>query len=347
MACYHPLLGAVVGRTAKGKQEIKILGAMSDDYCQAYTNGKTVIGGDSAKFHNWSSSWYPIQTVTIPCGQCIGCRLQYSRDWATRLMLENLDHDSSFFITLTYDDDHVPYSNKPQLDELNKTTYYNKTLAPDDLTKFWKRLRKHFPDCKIRYYACGEYGDNTMRPHYHAIVYGLKFPPGDLKYLKTSPLGHDYFTSATLDKLWKYGFNMVAGVSWQSCAYVSRYVVKKLKGKMSDEYEKNGIVPPFVRMSNKPGIAANYYDVNKNVFLENKGIQMPDGNFAPLPRSFLKKLADDKPDEYNIYMKERSRLARSSFESNLEKYEYKFFEQLELREHAHELGSKKLERRIE
>ena len=90
--------------------------------------------------------------IQVPCGKCLECRIQHARAWADRCVVEAKQYDDNYFVTLTYDDAHLPAKN---------------SLVPDDLQKFMKRLRKHFPNNKIRFFACGEYGDTSWRPHYH------------------------------------------------------------------------------------------------------------------------------------------------------------------------------------
>lgn len=231
MSCYHPLKAYLYGYDEKGKCIIKFEG--NDD------------------LRLFKGTRIPIE---IPCGQCIGCRLQYSRVWADRLMMEKSCNDSSYFITLTYNDENLPISYYPDPDTGEAKVSY--TLKPDDLTKFWKRLRKAYPDDCIRYFACGEYGDANKRPHYHAIVFGLHLD--DLIYYKNTTLKDVLRTSEKLSKIWPFGFSVVGDVTWESCAYVARYVVKKVKGASADAYKTFGLYPEFVRMSRRPGIGCHY-----------------------------------------------------------------------------------------
>ena len=137
----------------------------------------------------------------IPCGYCDGCRIDRSREWANRCMLELQYHDSAYFITLTYNDDHVPvsYYADPETGEAQESL----TLCKRDWQLFMKRLRKAFPDDQIRFYACGEYGSQTFRPHYHAIVFGLHLhdlvPVQDVQ---RGELGYQYFSSESLQRCW-------------------------------------------------------------------------------------------------------------------------------------------------
>ena len=98
--------------------------------------------------------------IKVPCRKCIGCRLDYSLQWSTRMLCESKTHKTSSFITLTYNDSHLPL---------------NKTLIKRHLQLFFKRLRKAYPNQNIRYYGVGEYGDEGQRPHYHACVFGFDF----------------------------------------------------------------------------------------------------------------------------------------------------------------------------
>lgn len=189
----------------------------------------------------------PRNSINIPCGQCIGCRLEKSRQWAIRCVCEQQMSSESCFITLTYDDDHLPSSG---------------SLVPDDLQKFFKRLRRfleYHNEISIRYFACGEYGEQFQRPHYHAIVFGW-YPP-DIKRIgfSSSAVSGDggYYISGCLEALWPFGYHIVTGVSFESCAYVARYVTKKITGPDADTYY-DGRFPEFVRMSRRPGIGNSW-----------------------------------------------------------------------------------------
>lgn len=175
--------------------------------------------------------------LDLPCGRCIGCRLERSRQWAIRIMKEKEYHEDSSFLTLTYRDDDMLYG------------LSGGTLYPRHLETFWKRLRKKVMKDygkHIRYFACGEYGDTTNRPHYHAIVFG--FDPKD-KELYSTEMGNPLYSSNYLDSIWKLGDVRIGDVTFESAAYVARYIMKKHLGNDSDYYEKNGIEPEFVRMS--------------------------------------------------------------------------------------------------
>ena len=150
--------------------------------------------------------------LKIPCGQCIGCRLEYSRSWAVRCCHESSLHIFNSFITLTYDPSHLPVDG---------------SLNIEHFQKFMKRLRKKLHPLKIRFFHCGEYGDLTRRPHYHALIFGYAFP--DRKLFKKSKSG-DLYTSELLTKVWGLGHASVGDLTFESAAYVARYIMKKVNG---------------------------------------------------------------------------------------------------------------------
>lgn len=208
--------------------------------------------------------------IEIPCGQCIGCRLQRSREWANRMLMERETTEGACsFVTLTYDDEHLPMSEgvEPITGEVKEFG----NLVLEDLQKFMKRLRRKYPETKIRYYAAGEYGEKTQRPHFHIILFG--WFPEDAKFVRKGRKGeYNYYQSDILTELWPYGLHIVTDVTWESCAYTARYVVKKFTGPESYQYEEKNIKPPFVTMSTKPGIGYDYYMQHRELF-ENEEIK--------------------------------------------------------------------------
>lgn len=164
------------------------------------------------------------QPVSVPCGQCIGCRLEYSRQWAMRCVHESTLYENNQFITLTYDSSHVPQ---------------DASLSKRELQLFFKRLRKSFGE-GVRYFACGEYGEKSLRPHYHACVFNLDLP--DRVKIRDSSSGGLYY-SALLEKIWGKGMCTTGDVTFESAAYVARYVTKKIKGKALEEVNDRGLLP--------------------------------------------------------------------------------------------------------
>lgn len=253
--CTSPLKGFPNGKTKNGKTSY-IICSGDINHVELGRNGSIFRAKDS--FISDNAHKVIFESIDIPCGQCLECRLEYSRQWANRCVLEASEHDKNCFITLTYDDLHIPINNSVNsiTGEITKV----KTLVKRDLQLFMKRLRKEL-DCygiKIRYFACGEYGSKTQRPHYHIIIFGWKPNENDLHFLKQSPLGDNYFYSDMLEKLWPYGNNLVAECTWETCAYVARYVTKKVNIDNSF-YKDNNIEKEFITMSRRPGIGLNWY----------------------------------------------------------------------------------------
>ena len=240
-----------------------------------------------------------VRSLSLPCGRCVGCRLERSRQWAVRCMHESSLHMFNSFVTLTYDDDHLP-----EFNSLNYKHYQD----------FMKRLRKRFDG--VRFYMCGEYGEDFSRPHYHAILFNCFF--ADRKKHSTGDSGATIFTSETLNNLWPYGFASIGDVTFESAAYVARYVMKKVTGDAAEEHystvdpltgEILCRVPKFNRMSLKPGIGAEWIKrYNKDVYP--RDVVIARGHESKPPRYYDKflqsfdadKLEDVKFSRYNRAM---------------------------------------------
>lgn len=145
-------------------------------------------------------------------------------------------HDFNSFVTLTYDDDHVPA---------------DLSLHYEDYQLFMKRVRRRFASARVRFYMCGEYGELFGRPHFHSCLFGLDFP--DKVYCSTSPTGMRLFRSPVLEQLWPQGFSSIGQVTFESAAYVARYCMKKITGDLAESHYQ-GRMPEFTHMSLKPGI---------------------------------------------------------------------------------------------
>lgn len=263
----------------------------------------------------------------IPCGQCIGCRLEYSRKWADRLMIEAREHKHTWFITLTYDDKHLPYN--PIVDQsTGEVTKFVPTLRKRDVQLFMKSLRDAIKPAKVRFYAAGEYGEKKYRPHYHLILFGLELD--DLKFYKCNDLKQPYYTSEFLSKVWKdQGYVVVAPATYETMLYTSRYVTKKLKGFERVFYELNNIEPPFSLMSRKPGIAGNSFDLD---IMECENIILPQGRKASHPRYYQKLLERDYPDFYEEYKCKRLERNDTRMQMLLDSIEIPYLDYLKLRE---------------
>lgn len=194
-------------------------------------------------------SFYPGPRINdlqeVPCGNCLGCRARQAAEWTMRIMHESRMHDDAWFLTLTYDQERLPE---------------NGSLSSRDFQGFFKALRKGQPAKSIRYFGCGEYGDTSKRPHYHAVVFGCPFIDRRLKRTGV-------WNSESLDRYWPRGISEFGRVTNASAAYVAGYVRKKISKKVYPEaYER--VVPEtgevvcieqeFSRMSLKPAIGRDW-----------------------------------------------------------------------------------------
>lgn len=257
------------------------------------------------KFKDMPDTWYMCnQEVLVPCGHCVGCSSDISRDWSYRMLMEKAVSKNAWFLTLTYDDEHIPSDH--QLDKSH-------------LDDFIKKLRNYYYDLgldNIRYYACGEYGSKTVRPHYHMIVYNIPLTPMEFNLFGVSPPSEVYknkVVGTSLDKtplyqidfinnLWNNGYVVIGEVTQASCAYVARYVNKKrLSGVKNEELKENGITPEFNCMSRMPGIGVGYYEKYRQEILGKKLDFYIGSSRISVGRSFEKWLEKYHPEEMNRY----------------------------------------------
>lgn len=202
----------------------------------------------------------------IPCGQCMECRLNRSREWANRLTLEKqmYPEEECWFVTLTYSDEYLPTHTTCNMETGEKIEGIS--LKVRDTQLFLKKLRdyykNHYQNVGIRYFLAGEYGSQTHRPHYHIIFFGLKLDQSKLKFYKHNELGQSIWTHAELEKIWGKGFVTVGRVTWESAAYVARYCTKKMYGKEAWYYGAQGCIPEFTTCSRSPAIGIQYLKEN-------------------------------------------------------------------------------------
>lgn len=226
--------------------------------------------------------------LVVPCSRCIGCRLEYSRQWAIRCVHEAQMHEDNCFVTLTYRDADLIYGAD------------RATLYPRHLQLFMKRLRKKYGQ-GIRFFACGEYGERTVRPHYHACLFGIDFP--DRVFYKINANKDRLYSSAILDSLWTHGNCYIGSVTFESAAYVARYIVGKKLGLNSQAPAEQGYCSEFVRMSRRPGIGRPWFNsYSSDVFPSDSVIIRGIRCKPPTYYSSIYEL--EKPDEM-LYIKKR------------------------------------------
>lgn len=227
MPCYHPI-------TAWYSKEVN-------------SSGKRSL------VFNPSQALQPDDPQEISCGQCVGCRLERSRQWATRCLHEASLYEDNCFITLTFSPEVLQTRDNPW------------SLDVRDFQLFMKRLRKRFGS-RIRFYHCGEYGENNGRPHYHACLFNFDFPD---KKLWKKVGEHNLYVSKELETIWGQGFCSIGDVTFESAAYVARYIMKKINGDRAEEHyqwvddetgEIRPLKPEYTTMSRNPGIGKEWFD---------------------------------------------------------------------------------------
>lgn len=230
--------------------------------------------------------------VSVPCGRCIGCRLARSRQWAVRCVHEASCHEFNSFVTLTYAPEFLPVDGSLHLDHLQK---------------FMKRLRKYLDSvhhCKVRFFACGEYGEEYLRPHYHLLLFGFDFHD-DRILLRNTPYG-PLFISPALSRLWPYGFSSIGAVTFHSAAYVARYVTKKRLGPDADAwYSSRGLTPEFLVMSRRPGIAHEWIQKYFGDVYSYDKIVLPDGMITRPPKYYDSYFELTNPELFAIIKEKR------------------------------------------
>ena len=198
---------------------------------------------------------YADREVRVACNNCVGCRIDRSRAWATRCLHEAKMHDVSMCVTLTYDNEKLPEGG---------------TLVKKHFRDFIKRLRQH---CwrkhkkKIRFFHCGEYGENLSRPHYHALIFGHWME--DARFWKQTKKKANLYRSSLLDKIWGHGLCSIDTVTFTSASYCAGYIFKKVSGERAAQHY--GTLDPetgelvqrqaeYITMSTNPGIGATFYE---------------------------------------------------------------------------------------
>ncbi len=260
-------------------------------------SGRPLIYAHGRRPNPLSEGWEALQ---LPCGQCTSCRLEKSRIWAARIVheaayLEEEYNLYSSFITLTYNEKYLPYAG---------------SLVKKQLQDFFKRLRAKIYPRKIRYYASGEYGSRCQqheihdctecgpiqRPHYHAILLGYDFPD---KYYIHDREGLCVYNSDMLSKIWKFGYHEIGSASFESAAYVARYIMKKQTGKKAQDYYTRldpwtsiwaDVDPEFAIMSRRPGIGRDWYEKYKSDLYPSSDCPIPSRGITGNPPLYYDRL---------------------------------------------------------
>lgn len=226
-------------------------------------------------------SWARV-SMDVPCGKCTLCLSMRSAQWAVRAYHESQLHEQNCFITLTYDDDHLPKDGK---------------ISRQHLNEFWRELRRAYP-AKLRYLASGEYGEQTHRPHYHALIFGADFRDDSLS------LRPGFYTSPFVEKVWSKGFIDISSISMATCCYVAGYATKKI-----------GNPDTFVVMSRMPGLGRGWIDKYRAEVAANESVVV-DGRKYPIPKRYfdwteLQEIKDKNAVEPREYASNYTRESRN------------------------------------
>jgi len=299
----------------------------------------------------------PCSPIEIACGQCSGCRLERSRQWAVRCLHESSLYENNCFLTLTY---------SPEALEKRGDKKWSVDVA--DYQLFMKRLRKkyvpknphplqtpahtqHAEKHCIRYFHCGEYGETLGRPHYHACLFNHDFH--DKTFHKLTKNGDKLYISESLKELWPHGDAYFGDVTFKSAAYVARYVMKKQTGDKATiidettglshyEYldEETGEIylqdPEYTTMSRRPGIGANWLKKYKTDVYPDDFVIINGKKMQP-PKFYDKKYFDQHPEKQDCIKEQRDKKADLHYYNNTP-------ERLAVREKIHQLKVKQLER---
>lgn len=224
--------------------------------------------------------------IYVPCGRCFNCQMNKAREWAIRILQEQRLHEDSIFVTLTYAEENLPRVSDTQ-----------GTLVKRDLQNFMKKLRKAVFPRKIRFFACGEYGEKYARPHYHLILFGLSKAD-----------------TPSIEKSWDFGFVDVGSVTFGSASYVARYTTKLLTKDKEKLYKDRHIQREFALMSRKPGIGVPF--LNRSASFVKSHKYMRNGQFkVSVPRLYRSKIWQTEEDKQELreYMQKVTREISEAF----------------------------------
>lgn len=319
MSCYHPLIRiedlykTVKAEDGHSYHPAKII------KCEA-PNDLEILKKYQGGMH--------YKATVIPCGKCIGCRLEYSKEWANRTYLESTLYkekeitiskdkegkdikvkcNCNWFITLTYAEEHLTineeYTDKNgitwTIEENDKAT-----LVPEDLHRFINTFRqimlREYGVSGIRFLACGEYGEQNLRPHYHIIFLNCPLPAKTFYNVRIKN-GNMYYQNTIIERAWTKGISNICEATWNTMSYTARYITKKINGELeADVYWSNGIEKEFFRVSRDPGIGKPYYEIYKDKIYDYDRIMIKNlsgVHYEKPPKYFDDLLKEEDPDRW-------------------------------------------------
>lgn len=244
--------------------------------------------------------------VVVPCGKCNYCLQSRREDWSFRLRQELKHSLSGYFITLTYDDGHLP-----TCDQVSGEYFPNGTLVKSHAIGFVKRLRAHCSAERLRFYLCGEYGTRTGRAHYHVLLFNLS--SGSLAAIQQAWSKFD-FRRETYDRI---GHVSVFPMNDATIHYTTKYVINRVG-------DYGGREPPFCLMSRQPGIGAQYLATHTKWHRDDmRPYTRVNGIYARLPRYYKEKMFDcyERMDMAELQAIEHQKREREEYEDRLERGE--------------------------
>lgn len=282
-------------------------------YAQQNNQTKEMIWGQKPSLN--------FKQLNLPCGQCSGCRVAQSSDWAIRIQHESQQYLKNSFITFTYDEDNLPSDS---------------SLHKRDFQLLMKRLRKTLPMVinpeteeleqeKIRFFHCGEYGEKTNRPHYHACFFNYD-PPDKILYSESN--GNKLYTSKTLSNLWGKGIVVIGTLNETTAAYTARYVIKKVNGDLAKKHyecvnpitgEITQLKPEYITMSNRPGIGLNFLSEFINDIYPHDKVINSKFKETRVPKYYDRKLKEQHPEYFEKLKAARIEKAKLRADENTPK----------------------------
>lgn len=273
-----------------------------------------VVGRDLDPFSSHESS-----SIPLPCGKCLACRINRRREWTQRLLHESYFSSSCYFITLTYNDDNLPFDEDGLI-----------SVSKKDVQKFIQDLRNEYRGVKIRYFIGSEYGSEefTNRPHYHGILYNVPddiLRPSD-DYINGMPLkkkvhGFTSYVNRHINDIWKRGFCTIGEMCRERASYCAKYFVDKKDSPV-------GHLPNFSLMSRRPGIGFDHAMAIKDKvrYVNAHTLLADNGKYVNLPRYYDKKIYSDEERKLRLSKLDESLLCQPVFDrilsGSMESIEY-------------------------
>lgn len=287
------------------------------------TSPRTVGFLADGKTISWSQKHYSKEYATfqLPCGKCLECRLEYARQWAVRCVHEAQMFKNNCFVTLTYSDENLK-SDKLDYRDFQLFVMRLRSKIRYDIRKsygpLWKKLSKTkkkeiYETDSIGFFVTGEYGEETKRPHWHAIIFN--WYPSDATYFRSNERGDRIFKSDLLDGLWSSGHSEIGSVTFDSAGYCARYAAKKLVHGRDEEHDFH----PISKKSSKHAIGKKWVEAFHDDAFNHGYIVLPDGATCSIPRYYQKWLQKHKPEKWRDYVTQTKQKAIIKAQESSEK----------------------------